>query len=234
MSHVKNVGAFSRLVGFCAGLGGYNPGRPSLQVEALNSRLSEARQVIEDVSVAKAEYDNAVNQRSQVFGSIPRLASGILRILEANGAGPEKLADARSLFHEITGVSPRDRKPVPSEAQKAISKGPGKRLAYLSKADSFSKLVQAALTEPLYSANEEELSAGGLVEKVKELNALNLAADAARSELSQRRIERSKALYLQSQSLYLTARAVKKYVWAAYGHGSPEYKQIRSIKFTKD
>ncbi len=233
MSHVKNVGAFSRLVGFCTGLGGFNPGRQSLQIEALISQLDEARQAVEDVSVAKATYDNAVNQRKQVFDHVQRLASSVLFTLEANGASPEKLDDARLFFRQINGTSPRSRKPVPSDAQKEISRRSGARWSYVSRADSFSKLVQAVLTEPLYAANEVELSVGGLTEKERELNDLIEAANAAHQSWSQSRIDRNYKLYQKSNSLYHTARAVKKYVRALYGLNSGEYAQFKGIEFTK-
>jgi len=90
MTHIKTVEAFSRLIGFCTGFGDkYDPGNQNLQLTMLTSQLEETRQAIEHIKVAKSNYDNEVNYRKQVFNGLPRLASSILRTLEACRATPE-------------------------------------------------------------------------------------------------------------------------------------------------
>ena len=216
MTHVKNTEAFSRLVGFCSGYGGtYNPGRQTLQIDALVNKVIETQSAIENAKVAKTAYDNEVNHRKQTFDQLPRLVSSILRTLEASGAKPEKLDDARSFAHSIIGRTPADRKPIPSDQMdKVMNKTTVQRstrqLAFVSKADSFSRLVKAVNSEPLYHAHENELSSGGLDQKVQELNQLNRQVADARSRWSSSLIERNKVMYASEVSMTRTAQAVKK------------------------
>ena len=236
MTHVKNTEAFSRLVGFCSGYGGtYNPGRQTLQIDALVNKVIETQSAMEQVKVAKAEYDNQVNLRKQTFDLLPRLISSILRTLEASGAKPEKLDDARSFVHQLIGSSPKNRAPLPSDQADQLSKRTTQRsrlqLAYVSKADAFSRLVKAVNTEPLYLAHESTLSTEGLNAKVQELNQLNRQVADARAQWSKAMIERNSVLYSSEVSMKKTAQASKKYVRAIFGHDSEQYALVKSLTF---
>jgi len=245
MTHVKNIEAFSRLVGFCSGYGGtFNPGRQSLQIDALVNKVIETQSAMEQAKVAKAEYDNQVNLRKQTFDQLPRLVSSILRTLEASGAKPEKLEDARSFSHQLIGSSPKNRPPLPdrqaglpSDQANQIKKETNQRsalqLAYVSKADAFSRLVKAVSTEPLYKAHERTLSTEGLNAKVQELNQLNRQVADARAQWSKARIERNSVLYGSEVSMIKTAQATKKYVRAIFGHDSEQYALVKALEFTQ-
>jgi hypothetical protein len=238
MTHVKNIEAFSRLVGFCSGYGGtFNPGRQSLQIDALVNKVIETQSAMEHVKVAKAEYDNQVNLRKQTFDQLPRLVSSILRTLEASGAKPEKLDDARSFVHQLIGSSPKNRSPLPSDQANQTLEKTNQRsalqLAYVSKADAFSRLVKAVNTEPLYAAYESTLSKDGLNAKVQELNHLNRQVADARALWSKARIERNSVLYSSEVSMIKTAQATKKYVRAIFGHDSEQYALVKALDFTK-
>ncbi len=236
MTHVKNIEAFSRLVGFCSGYGGtFNPGRQSLQIDALVNKVIETQSAMEHVKVVKAEYDNQVNLRKQTFDQLPRLVSSILRTLEASGAKPEKLDDARSFAHQLLGSSPKNRAPLASGQANQMTKETNQRstlqLAYVSKADAFSRLVKAVNTEPLYAANESTLSTDGLNAKVQELNQLNRQVADARALWSKARIERNSVLYGSEVSMMKTAQAAKKYVRAIFGHDSEQYELVKALTF---
>lgn len=235
MTHVKKVESFARLLGFCSGYGRtYNPGRQALQVDALVLQLNKVQSAMENVKIAKAEYDNEVNQRKQAFDKLPRLLSGIMLTLEASGAKPEKLEDARSFVHQITGSSRKNRKPIPAEKpEKPAIQRSHLQLAYVSKADTFSKLVKTVLSEPLYQPHEKTFSAAGLESKVAELNQLNRQTADARGKWRKVLVERNRIMYAADGSLTESARAVKKYVRAIYGHDSQEYALVKVLDFKK-
>lgn len=239
MTHVKNIEAFSKLVGFCSGYGGtYNPGRQTLQIDALVNKVIETQSAMEQVKVAKAEYDNQVNLRKQTFDQLPRLVSSVLRTLEASGAKPEKLEDARSFAHQLLGSSPKNRAPIPSDeanpvAKKAKVQRSVLQLAYVSKADSFSRLVKAVSSEPMYSANESTLSTEGLSARLQELNQVNRQVADARARWSKAIIERNSVMYGPDVSMIKTAQATKKYVRAIFGHDSEQYALVKSLSFTQ-
>jgi hypothetical protein len=200
----------------------------------LIAQKQEVTQALATVISAKSLYDNEVNLRRQVFNQLPRLVSSIMRTLEASGASPEKLDDARMFARQLVGSINKNWPPVPS-ADAPVE--PGTRsilqLAYASKADWFAKLVRAIVAEPLYQANEPHLSVVGLIEKVSQLNALNQQVSAARVAWSNSRIGRNDLFYGQTQSMCNTGRAVKKYVRAIYGHNSEQYAQVKVLSFNK-
>ena len=235
MTHVKNVEAFTRMGSFCTGYEGkYNPGRPNLRIESLSNQLESVRLALEHVKSTKTNYDNEVNLRKQKFDQLSRLASSILRTLESSGASPEKLDDARQFVHQLVGVSPRNRAPIPSDqVQAATNRRSQLQLAYVSKADSFSKLVRSVSSDPVYQALEPELSVEGLTAKEQELNQLNQQVGEARKQWSNALINRDQLMYGKGVSLYETARAVKKYVRAIYGYDSAQYAQVKALQIVK-
>ena len=235
MTHVKQVEAFERLVTFCTGYGGsYNPGRPTLQIDALQNQLIEVKSAIEKAKLARTEFDSEVNQRKQAFDKLPRLLSGIMLTLEASGAKPEKLEDARSFVHQITGSSRKNRKPIPAKKpEKPAIQRSHLQLAYVSKADTFSKLVKTVLSEPLYQPHEKTFSVAGLESKVAELHQLNRQTADARGKWRKVLVERNRIMYAADGSLTESARAVKKYVRAIYGHDSQEYALVKVLDFKK-
>jgi len=233
MTNVKTMQAFEKLLGVCTGYGGkYNPGRPNLRIESMSNQLEEVRQAMEQVKAARTAYDNQINRRKQRFHQLPRLVSSVMRTLEASGASAEKLEDARQYARMIRGKPSTSRPPVPSEpAQEVKAKRSILQLAYVSMADSFSKLVQAVSSEPLYQPLEPEWKPDGLLAQWQELTQLNSSVELARTQWQASCIARNFVMYKKPMSMYETARAVKKYVRAVYGLDSEQYAQVKSIDF---
>lgn len=235
MSHVKNAEAFTRVVNFCTGFGGiYNPGRPTLHIDALTVQVKQIHSALEAVKTAKANYDLQVNQRKQAFDRMPRVLAGILRMLESYGTKPEQLDDARAYVHQFIGTAPRSRTPVPSEnAESAQGPKANLQLAFAARVETFSKLVAALKTEPLYLPQETAYQIPALETKVLELTQLNQSVDVARKEWRMQLIERNKFLYSNENSMMAIARAVKKYVRGLFGHNSGEYALLKELAITK-
>jgi hypothetical protein len=233
MSNVKKAEAFTRMVDFCTGFGGnYNPSRQTLQINALNSQVIQIRAALDAVKVAKANYDLHVNQRKQAFDLVPRILAGILRRLEASGTQPEQLDDARAYVRQFVGASPRSRTRTPEASEQAelvpASKGI-LQLAYTSKADAFSKLIEAVKTNPLYQPNEPDYTLASLEAKLTELMQKNESVAVARKDWRMKVLERNKVLYSNEDSMVMVARAVKKYVRGLFGHDSSEYALVKVL-----
>jgi hypothetical protein len=229
MSTIKNMQAFTRLMGYCTGYGGkYNPGRQTLQVEELQAQLEAVRQALEEVKETKVHFNDEVNARKQAFNDLPKLAARVIRALKAFGASEEKMADARLYFRSITGR--RAAKPIEQKATEAVPvRRSQMQLAYVNRADWFEQLVQTASTQPGYQPNEPELSIEGLNSKVKELHAFNQRVVDARVAWSNARVKREKLILDKEQSMMMTARAVKDYLGAIFGFNSLEYGQVKGI-----
>lgn len=232
MSHVKNAEAFTRVVSLCTGFGGmYNPGRPTLQMEALTSQVNQIQLVLEAVKTAKANYDWHVNKRKQAFDKMPRVLAGILRRLESSGVKQEQLEDARAFVHQFTGATSRSRKPLASENVESTPapKGTSLQLAFAARVDAFSKLVAALKKESLYDPFEAGYKIPELEASVQELTQLNHAVDKARKEWRMKLVDRNKVLYSNENSMMHALRAIKKYVRGLFGHDSGEYGLMKEL-----
>jgi hypothetical protein len=235
MTHVQNVHAFGQLKGLCTGYGGeYNPGKQNLQVEALTTLWLNANQVMDDVIVAKAEYDIATNNREQAFAQLKKLGTRILGILKAGGASPLLLKDVQSLVNKLRG-SRGYRPAIPSQASEPVTT---KRRAlggrdYPSKVNLFASLLEIVMSEPTYKPNESDLSVAGLQSVLDNLRELNVKVVDAKVALREARRNRNTLLYVGEESLVSTAQAVKQYVKAIYGYTSQQHTEVFRIGFTK-
>ena len=232
MNTMKNMQAFTRLIGYCTGYGGkYNPGRQTLQVEKLQAQLEAVRQVLEEVKVTKVHFHDEMNARKQAFDDLPKQAVSVIRALKAFGASEEKMLDARQYFRNITGRRSPGR-PI-EKAGEAVEPVPVRRsqmqLAFVNRADWFEQLVQTASTQPSYQPNEPELSIEGLNGKVKELHVFNQRVLEAKQQWGNARMKRDKLMVGKEESVMMTSRAVKDYLGTIFGFMSPEYEQVKGI-----
>jgi hypothetical protein len=235
MTTVKTMQALNELIGYCTGYEGkYNPGRPNLRIENLQVLKEQVRLVLEKVKETKVHFENEVNARKQVFDQLPALASSVMRLLEASGASEEKLADARMLIREIAGrklpVKPILKKEGATATEPTVKRS-HLQLAYVSKADWFEKLVQTVAMEPLYLPNEATLTIAALNKRVEELHRLNQRVTEARVPWSNARMQRDELIRGKGESVVMIARAVKKYLRGIFGYKSPQYQQVKGIKF---
>ncbi|MEP2670428.1 MAG: hypothetical protein ABJH04_15605 [Cyclobacteriaceae bacterium] len=234
MTHVKNVETFEKLLGFCSGYGDkYNPGLPKLQLDALSVLLVNARQALASVKANKTEYNFMTNDREELFRNMPRLAASVILTLAASGAKEETLDDARVFFRLMTGRRAKARIPLASTEEEKEKRSKFAQLSYISKADHFARLVQTISVAPNYTANEPELSVAGLKSILKKMNSLNSGVAKVEVALSNARISRNELLYTSDTAIYNTAASVKKYVRAIFGLNSEQYRQIKSLRFTK-
>ena len=237
MTHVKNVEAFTRLIGFCTGYGGkYNPVRPNLQVSMLNATLAQAQQAMRDEKLARNTYNNVINARMITFGELPKLASRVVSLLASAGASPQALADAKVFQHRTFGGPPKTTTTSPMDAAGAplvVKTKTLRQRGYAAMADNFEKLVSLAGTLPEYQANEADLKLEALQAKVTELHAMNDAVIAARVSWSNGLINRNEALYAADDALYVSGKQTREYVKALFGPDSVQYDQVKNIVFTK-
>jgi hypothetical protein len=191
-------------------------------------QIGQIRVALDAVKAAKANYDFHVNERKQAFALVPRILAGTLRRLEALGTKPEQMDDARAYVHQFIGVVSRKRKPLPSEQTESTPNNRSlMQLAFTTKADAFSKLVEALKTNVQYQSNEPEYTIEGLETRLAGLMQKNEAVDIARKEWRMKIIERNKVLYTNEESMEKIARALKKYVRGLFGHDSSEYALVK-------
>ena len=235
MKTIQKWQAFNELIGYCSGFGGkYNPGRQNLRIENLQAQKEAVSLVLEKVKETKVHFINEVNERKQVFAQLPALSTRVLRAMEASGASAERLSSARMLVNSILGKTKNAPAAVTKEgtpSEGVIAKRSSLSMSYWAKVDAFSQLVKMITSEPLYQPNEPELSLGGLTRKLEELEAMNQRVTQAQVQWSNAITRRDNELEGSENSMTGSARLVKIYLISIFGFNSPEYQQVKGIKF---
>lgn len=233
--HARNVAAFEELITICTSFANaYNPGKNSLQLAGLLALLEALKDVMGLIRVNQTAYNNAINSRAILFRQLKTLAAQIVNTLDAHGATPETMEDARLLLVKIRGrrISPRaGETPDTDPNAKTIKTISASQTSYDNLLEHFSRLVTLAMSEPTYKPNELSLNNAGLQAKQKEYEQANKKVVDTRTTLGETRIQRNKLLYDPLDGAVAIAAAVKKYVKSLFGLSSPQYKQLSSLQF---
>jgi len=240
MSHVKNVEALARLVGFCTGYGGqYKPGHLNLQVSSMQSLLDNARSLIGEIDKAQVEFDKATNHREVAFLDARKLSTRIINALVACGAKPPTVKDARARVRKIWGKRAKpleaiDSVPIAIGTDAPVEKTRMARGSdYSTLAANFSKLLELVSGEETYQPNEPELTVEGLATTLAALRNANQAVLETYVQLSNARTNRDQLLYESAITVYSTASAAKCYVKSAFGADSKQYKEVGKVRLSK-
>jgi len=240
MSNVKNLQSLEKLLGTCTGLGGsYNPGNQNLQVKAMATLLSQARNTLSEVDIAKTGYEVATNQREEAFKNLAALSGRIISAMIATGAKPETVADARTMSRKIYGrVKSKDRAPVPSEIEsipvddQSVTKRRARGMDYASLAAHFAKLLETVSAEERYKTNEQELTVESLKKHLTTLQKHNSSVISATVAWQEARRKRDEILYSLDRNLFTVGQRAKQYLKSAFGHRSEVYQTVSKIRFT--
>ncbi len=237
MSHTKNVEAFEKLLGICAGYGSkFNPAQEKLRMENMYQLLASGQGVLQNWSAAKTEHNNAGNTREVSYKGLGKLAVRIVGELKASPVLEQTVNDAKSALRLIKGHRAASQVKETAAATDATEVPVRKRKAggrdYATVAQNFQQLVHTVAAEPGYQPETSNLMVGALNDKIQELRSNNSKVVQTWSSLNEARKKRDEVLYDQEKGLVSIAKAVKQKVKAIFGSTSTEYKQIAHIRFT--
>lgn len=233
IGHNQNVANFEDLISRCSGFGAnYNPNFNAIKLGNLNTLRANALNTLSATSAAKMAYESAVNDREIVFKPLKKLATRIMNALKASGVSELVIKDARSINYKIQGVRVKAIPENETEAEKAkhISVS---RQSFNSMMEHYSRLIDLLGSIPDYQPNEAELSVTGLNTLLSNMKASNTAVINTTTTMLNAIIERNLLLYNKENGLVLIANEVKFYVKSVFGTTSQEYKEVRTIKFTR-
>ncbi len=232
VGHAKNVANFQDVIAFVNGYGAtYNPSKNSLKLPQLETLYTEAKNGINNVTAVNTTYNNAVNDRVEAFEDLRSLSTRLVNALETTDASDEKIDDAKGFNRKLQGKraskieTPLDPN---TPAPKTISSS---QQSYDQLIQHFEGMISVLDSEPSYAPNETDLQVANLKTKAQDLETKNENVANTYTAISNARIERNKKLYKDDEGLVDTAGEVKKYVKSVYGATSPEYGQIKGIKF---
>jgi hypothetical protein len=231
--HAKNVSNYHDQIAFCIGYGrNYNPSRASLRIGDMQNQETEGLNALADVIAKRTAYNIAVNARMDAFAPLKSLATRLVNALEATDATAELIKDAKTINKKIQGkraskieapVNPND--PVPNTISTS-------QQSYDQLIQHFSALIELLQSEPSYSPNETALQIPTITTYRNDLNTRNNDVSTAYTDVSNSRINRDRILYTLDTGLVYIAQECKKYIKSIFGATSPEYAQVKGIKFT--
>ncbi len=219
--HAKNIANFESLINFCAGYGPtFNPGRASLTLDALRTKLEASKAAFAD------------NARLDAFKDFKGLSTKISNALAASGVGPNIIDAARTLNRKMQGgrATPKPEATVDAVETRTIS---ASQQGFDTRLEHLQGLIQLVSSQPEYTPNEEELKPESLKALIASLYATNNRVREAEVVWSNARLARTKTMYAEGDGLAHIALDVKKYVKSVFGASSLEYSQIKGITFRK-
>lgn len=245
VGHAKNVANFEDLINRCTGFGiSYNPNLNAIKIANMNTLRTNANNALASVVSTFTAYENAVNARQIIFDPLQKMATRIINALIASGVSDQIVKDAKTINRKIQGKRAKPIKEVenieiqaipnpndpPVEIPKNVSVS---QLSFDSFVEHYSKLISLLSTIPAYNPNENELKVVGLNTLLTNMKNANTAAITATTNFINARINRNSLLYAKDTGIADVAKDCKAYVKSVYGHTSPQYKSVSSIKFTR-
>ena len=232
--HAKNVANFQDLIAFCTGYGAtYNPTKTALKLPQLTTLNTSANNALADVVTKNTAYNNSVNARIATFDGFRALCTRLVNSLQTTDATGEKIADAKGFNRKIQGQRSTKVATIVDPTTPAPTTISTSHQSYDQLIQHFAGLISVLQSEPTYAPNENDLKIATLTAKQADMTTKNTALATAYTAVSNSRIARDKILYKDITGLVPIATDVKKYIKAVFGASSAEYRQVKSIEFTK-
>ncbi|MGJ8592785.1 MAG: hypothetical protein ACSHXF_09570 [Aquaticitalea sp.] len=225
--NANNVFNFDLEIAVVAELGTlFAPSNTLLQLVHLNQVLQDAMQSMADVNTMFNTLKRLLDQRQELYNRMLKTATRMMGELRSCGASKKTIKKAASYNNKIQGR--KIKKVDPNSTDKEISSA---QTSFAQRFNHFDGLIGVCELEPLYSPSAEDLTIVELRAFLLALKDINSEVAKAKSKLTKARTRRNKILYNPITGMVDIAIAVKEYVKAVFGFSSPEYREVRHIKF---
>lgn len=231
--HAVNFNNFNTLITRCTGYSGrYNPSNNNLKLTSLQSIYSAAGISLQHTVQLKPAWDNAINQRQQLFADMVKLATRIINAFDASeDVTDQQVKDAKTIIRKIRGErkSKKNLNPGPDDpVQISVS-----QQSYANQAFHFGELVGIVSAVATYTPNETELQSANLLLFLTSLNTANQNVVTAQQPYLDAVTERNTVMYAAKTGMVDIALEVKKYVKSVSSITPAEFKQISGLKFSR-
>ncbi len=234
--HAKNVSNFLTTINACTGFGAtYQPFEDRLKLPALNTQYTACAAAQSAVKDPLAEYNRIVSERQELFGMVDGLTTRTINMFLLTQALPNVKKSVQTIAKKIRGSNSKpksDTPPPPGETPEDTAHSTSQR-SFVMRADNFETFISFLSAEPTYSPAETDLQVASLETVLTQMRSLTDDVDVAYQALRTVRTNRNKLLYARGGGLIDTALDIKKYLKAAFGARSANYKQISGLKFVR-
>jgi hypothetical protein len=167
---------------------------------------------------------------------LDKLVTRVIAALEISDAAAAIGDRARTLARKLKGARAGERiedDPATPDVDESAQNISVSQMSYDSRLANFEAFVQLLESQTTaYAPNETDLKTTALRARADDMRAKNAAVTSAQTSLEAARIRRNDVLYKPDTGLYDIASDIKKYVKSAFGTDSPQYAQIKDLKFT--
>lgn len=257
--HAKNVANFETIISFCRNVGAdYNPSLNRIKIVALDVLILSSRQSIQKVIDNVVAFNNAINERRDVFKDLKTLSTKLGNALGSSGVSTDTLNDYKSINTKIQGArvgkkpkiaetglasdapapqpvldedgNPKIVETIAEVEKKNISVS---QQSYVQLTEHFAKSVSMLSAVADYAPNEPELQLPAINAKLQAMRDANSNFINSYIAVTLSRISRNDILYKQTTGLHAVALEIKKYLKSVYGPKSEKYKTVSGLKFKR-
>lgn len=245
------------LFAYCNGWGpSYQPAKASIQLSTLQQLLLDGRASIMSVTECYQAYNALKNARIEAFEDFSKYITRVVNAVAVSELSPKLIEDIQGVARKIKGIrvgkkekevatnvmataattnmeEPTEPTALDDENGKA-GKPKNHSVARTSRdqvIEHFSLLITLLQPEPMYQVNEPELQIGYMQQRLENMRMTNSSIMPYRVNWSNAIIARDELLYADNTGICDVALDVKKYVKAAYGAQSSQYRQISKLAF---
>jgi hypothetical protein len=222
----------------------YEPASLQIQLPILNNILDNTNNAMQELNTLTPPLVQAINQRETAFAPVAPIASRALHYAETLDINPNTIKALKELLRRLQGrrakakkIDPENDPEItpetdadPEPAHKYISVS---QLSFPQRIEHFEEFIDLLKNEPLYDPNEKELTIDALEDILTAMRTANHTVTQKEIPVRAVRTRRDQLLFTPVSGLVDTALSVKKYVYAAFGRTSQEYKNIAKIPFRK-
>jgi hypothetical protein len=229
------VGRFDQLIDVCKSFGAvYNPTPQALKIPNLIGQLSGVRTSITAVDLALAGYVTRESARQTVFALLQPLATRVQASAIILGLPDAVIVHIKEVVRKIHGRRAHALKTNAADAPEGETKAKHisvSQVSFNEQIEHLNQLISLVASQPAYNPAEEDLKIATLNQVLNDMRATNDAVMVADASLTSARQKRDLLLYAPKTGMIDTALAVKEYVKAVFGASSPQYKEVKRIKF---
>lgn len=236
--HATNIANFQKLINAVISFGAaYAPSKDAYKVPALQALYTAASAAQSAVFGPRADYNQITTKRSVSFKELDRLTTRLMAMFRSSDAEQQVKDFAKTKADKIRGVHKKPSKtaaPAPASGETPEDKKHStSQRSYVMRAENYEAFINILKAERSFAPTEADLQAAHLETFHGALVALTNEVDLSYKSLKDVRTLRNEIMYKPDTGLVDVAMAVKDYVKGAFGPNSPQYNEIKGLRFKR-
>lgn len=234
--HAKFLESFDKLIAFNQTLDAARLNAPAdLTGASFEALRTQAANEHAQIGISKADWRTAAQERQKAAELLDSRAAQTVALLEARGARPEVVEDARFYVRKLRGdrtkpLAKDDPETIDfDESETTISNSQQSNAARIA---TFGELIDFLSVQPVY---EGVINYGLTIAELRTfaaaLDTKHRASITAGTAYGSDIADRNGTFYTNEDSILNRAKRYKKLVFAVYGGDSDEYKTVNGISF---